>query len=191
VKHKGSPKQVNPPNFWSRYESQVSDELKNMIEEQYVSFDLYIYCDCSVNVELRQMSCACSYVGNRRVIVKQQYVYPPPDCIDKPIYGEFKALIFGLTHFDKYMMNSCKSVIFYSDINTIEGFLHNSITFKRNASLKKLQTELIILYQKIKNKYPDLTIHIKYLLKEEKVYNPFHRASHNAANRMLNKKVKI
>jgi hypothetical protein len=80
VKQKGSPKQVQPLNFWSKVDGQVSDELKRMIHEQYLSYDsLSVYCDCSVNTDLRQMSVTCSSVCFGRIIVKQQYVYPPQD----------------------------------------------------------------------------------------------------------------
>jgi hypothetical protein len=190
VNQKGSTKRVNPPNFWSKCGSQVSDELKTMVEEQYVSIDsLHIYCDCSLNVEMRQMACASTYVSNGRIIVKQQYIYPPPDCYGKPIFGELKSIIFALTHFEKYLMPGCKSIVFYSDVVEIDRILNNQIAFRRKASLQKLKSELILLYQKMRKKHPTLTIEIKYLRQEEKINNPFHRASHNAANKMLNKKV--
>lgn len=187
MRQKGSPKPVNPPNFWRKEnENQVSDELKRMIHEQYLSHDsLYVYCDCSVNTNLMQMSVACSYVCSGRVIVKQQYVYPPQDCIDKPMYGELKSIVFGLTHYEKYLMPGCKKVIFFSDVDDIQRILHNEVPFKRNTSLQKVKSELILLYQKMKKKNPNLTIDVRYLSTEEKIFNPFHRSSHNAAKKML------
>lgn len=188
---KGNLKRVTKPRFWGERESQISEELKEMIFEQYLSYDsLACYCDCSVSRDLSQMACACTYVGNGSIIVKQQYAYPPKDCVDKPIYGELKALIFALTNFEKYMMPGCEKVTFYSDVDDIEGFLHNKITFKRNASLKKLQSELILLYQRIQKMHPNIRIDVRYLQPFEKVNNPFHRSSHNAVKRMLNNRAK-
>ncbi|MEC1759854.1 hypothetical protein [Schinkia azotoformans] len=187
MKQKGSPKRVENLNFWGNHESKVSDELKTMIYEQYFSNDLHIYCDCSFDSDLSQMAVGCTYVRSCRIIVKQQYVYPPIDCTTGPMYGEIKAILFGLTHFEKYIMPDCKKVVLYSDVDDIEGLLENKITFKRNASLKKLQSELINLYQKTKKLNPNKDIEIKYLARDVKIYNPFHRSAHNAANRMLNK----
>jgi hypothetical protein len=87
-------------------------------------------------------------------------------------------------------MPGCKNVIFHSDVDDIDRILQDQITFKRNASLQKVKSEMILLYQKMQKKHSNITIDIKYLQPEEKVHNPFHRSSHNAANQMLNKKVK-
>ncbi|HAF0292579.1 TPA: hypothetical protein G9C53_004984 [Salmonella enterica subsp. enterica serovar Typhimurium var. 5-] len=168
MKQKGSTKRVENVNFWGRYKNQVSEELKNMIYEQYLGHDLHIYCDSSLNKTTNQMSVACCYVGFGQIFVKQQYVYQPKDCTTKNIYGEIKAILFGLTHFEKYKMPGCKKVVFYSDVDDIEGFLHNEINFKRNESLKKLQSELILHYQKVRRTNPNIEIDVKYLKKKRK-----------------------
>ena len=187
MNQKGSPKRVDNLNFWGNYESQVSEKLKDMIYEQYYGRDLHVYCDCSLNTNMSQMSVACSYIGSGRIIVKRQYVYPPKDCIKTAIYGEIKALLFGMTHFEKYNMPGCMKVVFYSDVEGIEGFLSNEITFKKNQTLKKIQSELILYFRKVRKSNPNIKIDIKYLKNEEKIYNPFYKSSHNAANKMLNK----
>lgn len=191
MKQKGSPKQVNLPDFWKFNENRVSEELKRMIYEQYLSNDtLTCYCDSSVNTEMRQMSVACTYVCSGRIIVKQQYVYPPPDCIDKPIFGELKALIFALNHFDKYMMHGCKNIDIYSDVDDVKGILYNQITFRSSESLKNVQSKIILLYKKMKSKHQDKTLDVRYLQTQQKLNNPFHKSSHNAARGILNKKLK-
>jgi hypothetical protein len=47
MRAKGDSKRVIKPNFWEGFEEKVSNELKNMIYEQYLSSDLFVYCDAS------------------------------------------------------------------------------------------------------------------------------------------------
>ncbi|WP_442598114.1 hypothetical protein [Neobacillus sp. D3-1R] len=188
MKAKGNTKRLIKTNFWEGYEEKVPKELKEMIFEQYLSNDtLFIYCDASGKLHCQEMSVACSYVQGASVIVKQKFVYLPTDCINKNIYGEMQSIFFTLIHFTKYMMPGCKSVIIFSDVNEIENILNNQKKFE-NLSLRKAQSELILLYHKAKKQNPNISIEIKYLPTEQKLYNPFYRASHNAAYDMLHRR---
>lgn len=186
MKTKGSTRRVKGHNFWGKYEKDVPPNVKEMVYNQYLSNDtLYVYCDSSAIKELKHMTIACAYVQNGTVLVKHQIVNLPHDCWHKNIFAELKAVTFALTHFEKYMDRLCKKVIIFSDVDDIEGFVSNNITFKKNVSLKKLQSELILLFQKAKRKNPNILIEIRYLPIEEKKYNPFAKTAHNAASRLL------
>ncbi|MQR94192.1 hypothetical protein [Fictibacillus phosphorivorans] len=185
MKEKGSVKKAGFPVFWAKHEKNVPEKLKEMIYHQYFSRDiLYIYCDMSMIVNYSTMTIACSYVSNGNVQVKQQYVYPPQDSINKNIYGEIKAVIFALTHFEKYIGN-CTNVIIYSDVKAIEAFLKKDSSFKKGTSLLKLQNEMLLIYERARSKHPQKTITIQYLIPEQKTFNPFYRSAHNAAKNLL------
>lgn len=189
MKPKGNTKRVASPNFWGIYEKGVPSELKDMVYCQYLSRKvLYVYCDTSASKSSREMSVACTYVQNASIVVKQQLVYPPIDCIQKNIFGEIKAVIFGLTHFHKHLSEQSNRVVFYSDVNYIERIICSEIALKKNTSLKKLQDELICVYRKAKEDNPNLFLEIKYLPLVQKKHNPFANSSHNAAKRLLNRK---
>lgn len=189
MKTKGNTKRVGSPNFWGIYEKDVPLELKDMVYCQYLSREtLFVYCDSSLNMRSKEMSVACTYVQNASVVVKHQLVYPPIDCIQKNIFGKIKAVIFGLTHFHKYLSEQSNRVVFYSDVNYIEKLICSEMSLKKNISLKKLQDELICEYQKAKKNNPNLFLEIKYLPLEQKKHNPFSNSSHNAAKQLLNRK---
>jgi hypothetical protein len=188
MKAKGNTKRAVKPNFWKGYEEQVSNELKEMIYDQYLSYHtLSIYCDATRKMDCREQAIACSYIHNASVVVKQKFVHLPYDCINKNVYGELESVIFALKHFTKYMMPYSKNVIIYSDVASIKHFINNEKTFK-NPSLRKVQSELILLYQKVKKQNLNITIEIEYLPLEHKKYNPFYCASDNAAYGMMHRK---
>ncbi|WP_191559379.1 hypothetical protein [Metabacillus idriensis] len=186
MKTKGNTRRVKRHNFWGKYEKDVPYCVKEMVYNQYLSNDtLFVYCDSSAFKEQKNMAIACAYVWNGTVIVKHQFVNPPKDCWHKNIYAEIKAVNFALTHYEKHINSLCKKVIIFSDVDDIEGFVSNAITFKKITSLKKLQFELIALYQKAKMKNSAVDIEIKYLTLEQKRYNPFAKTAHNAAIGLL------
>ncbi|PLR91660.1 hypothetical protein [Bacillus sp. T33-2] len=186
MRFKGNSKRVEKPNFWPKYSQNVPIELKDMVYQQYFCEDsLFIYCDMSMNNQSHLMSVACCYVHSGKVQVKQQLVYPPSDCVNKNIFGEFKAIIFALTHFEKYAA-SCKNVIIYSDIRQIEEYLNRDTKFKKNPSLIKIQSELISLYVGKKQRFPHKSITVQYLPHDHKAFNPFFKAAHNGAKRLSN-----
>jgi ribonuclease HI len=187
LREKGNIKKTGFPNFWGREinKNKVSMELKEYVYNQYFSRDtLWVYCDMSMNLKGGGMSVACSYVTNCQITVKQQYVYPPADSSHKSIFGELRAVIFALTHFEKYMLNATNIVIF-SDINTIEDLMNNVAIFKKNPSLLKQQSEMQQLYRKAIAKHPEKKIIVQYLTSNHKAFNPFYRSAHNAARELL------
>ncbi|USK60387.1 hypothetical protein [Peribacillus asahii] len=148
---KGITRKVKRHNFWGKYEKDVPLCVKEMVYSQYLSNDtLFVYCDSSAMKEQKNMAIACAYVWNGTAIVKHQFVNPPQDCWHKNIYGEIRAVVFALSHFKKYINGLCKKVIIFSDVDNIGGFVSNTIAFKKNSSLKKLQSELRLLFQKAK-----------------------------------------
>jgi hypothetical protein len=182
---KGEPKRVTPVNFWPRNAEKVPSIVKELIFSQYYSKDtMYVYCDMSMKPGFSTMSVACSYVKEGSVLIKHKYVHPPKESYDKNIYGELKAIIFALSHFEKYI-GKCTSMILYSDVNEIERIVSREITFKHNFSLKEVQNELILLYKKIISQYPGKVIRISYLPEVLRKYNPFHKSAHNAAKKLL------
>lgn len=188
MKGQGNSKRVSQPIFWGDHEEGISEELKEKVYAEYLSLDtLYIYCDSSANPNVREMSVACSYIQNGSIGVKNQLVYPPQEATHKNIYGELKAIMFGLTNFQRFKEKGCSNVILYSDIKDITLFLNNKSTFKKNTALKNLQSELIKFYERVKKDNPDLYIEIEYLPVNQRVSNPFAKSCHNAAKRMLKK----
>ncbi|MFT9494594.1 MULTISPECIES: hypothetical protein [Bacillota] len=186
MKPKGNSKYVGKPKFWPKNEDKVPSEIKEMIFQQYYSRDtLFIYCDMSMKHNYPTMAVACSYIKDSLVQVKQQYVHPPRESVSKNIYGELKAILFALTHFEKYI-GDCSTIIFYSDVRDIEKFLTKEIVFKKNDSLSQLQEEIHLMFRKIKNKHTNKNITVCYLSHELRKYNPFYKSAHNAAKRMLN-----
>lgn len=189
MKNKSNVKRISKPKFWRKGEENVPSELKEMIYEQYYSRDtLFVYCDSSSNKVSHDMAVACTYLHNCSVIVKQQLVYAPKDVIGKNIYGELKAVIFALTHFNKYVEKFCDNVTIFSDVDDIEKLLFNEIVFKNNESLKKLHSELLTLYEKKKRENPQLNIEIKYLPLHYKKHNPFMKSAHNGSRKLLRRK---
>lgn len=126
------------------------------------------------------MAVGCSYVFGGSILVKHQLIHPPTDCLQKNIFGELKAVVFALVHFEKYIG---VSVVIYSDVNNINEIIDKKIRFQSNSSLKNLQDKLVLLYQKMKEQYPNLTI--QYLSSDQKAHNPFLKASHNASRKLL------
>jgi hypothetical protein len=168
VRAKGNSKRVVKPNFWKGFEEKVSNELKDMIYEQYLSQDLFVYCDTSQKRDHREQSVACTYVQNASIVVKQKFVYLPIDCVNKNHFGEMESVIFALKHFTKYIMPSCKNVVIYSDLANIEPWINGEINNFKNPSLKKLQKEMILLYQKVKTETSNISVEVKYLPWEQK-----------------------
>ncbi|MFZ0579491.1 MAG: hypothetical protein WAM41_18480, partial [Psychrobacillus psychrotolerans] len=70
MKVKGTIKNAgNKPNFWGKYEKTTPQNIKEIIYNQYYSLDtLYVYCDCSMQLENNIMSIACSYIQNGSII---------------------------------------------------------------------------------------------------------------------------
>jgi hypothetical protein len=184
VKVKGNTKRVVKPNFWIGFEKKVPNVMKEMIYEQYLSPDLFVYCDASQKIDHREQSVACTYVHNASIVVKRKYVYIPSECVNINLYGEIESVIFALTYFTEHMMPSCLKVIIYSDVSSIVQWINGEATFK-NPYLKTLQKEMILLYQKVKSQNSTIPIEVKYLPFEHKKYNPFYRSAHNAAYSML------
>ncbi|MEH7076203.1 hypothetical protein [Neobacillus drentensis] len=186
MKNKGGIRRGGPPpNFWQYDNKKVLPEFKEHIYQQYYSHDkLSIYCDAGMRRDNKTMAIACTYVTSASIIVKSQRIYPPPDCLDKNIFGELKAVLFAMSHYEKYLQG-CQMVIIYTDVEIIEALLLGEIHFKGNRTLKKIQTELILLYKRKKLIHPHLECTIQFLPKESKAYNPFHRSSHNACNKIL------
>jgi hypothetical protein len=189
MKTKGNTRRIKRPNFWGKYEKNVPSDVKETVYNQYLSYDtLFVYCDSSAYKEIKHMTIACVYLQSGTVIVKHQIVNPSKDCWHKNIFAEIKAVNFALAHFEKHMNRLAKRVIIFSNVHNIDGFVANTISFKKNSSLKKLQSEMILLYQKAKKNNPDVDIEIKHLTLEQKRYNPFAKTAHNAANRLWKKK---
>ncbi|MGY3717522.1 hypothetical protein ACWE42_18590 [Sutcliffiella cohnii] len=186
MKSKGNVKRVSKPNFWGEREDKIPLDLKEMVYDQYYSRNtLYVYCDSSCSKVSREMAVACTYLRNGSIIVKNQLVYSPKDVLGKNIFGELKAVIFGLTHFKKYLEIFHDSVTIFSDVKDIESLLSNEISFKNNHSLKKLHFELITLYERKKRENPKLNLEIKYLPIQYKKHNPFMKSAHNASRKLL------
>lgn len=163
-------------------------EFKQMIYDQYYSRDiLYVYCDCSMDIEQRIMSIACSYVQNGFVLVESNLIYPPDDCVGKNVYGELQAVLLGLLHFEKHLYRFSENIVIYSDIAHITNIINLKSTFKKNASLKNIQLELLQTFNQKQLEYPHINISIEYLPVKMKAYNPFAKSAHNAARKLLQK----
>ncbi|MDQ0414989.1 hypothetical protein [Mesobacillus stamsii] len=182
MKSKGNSKRVEDLNFWTGFEDNVPQEIRDLIFEQYLGEDLYVYCDASIKNRLQ--SVACIFVHNASTVLIKKMVYPPPDCLDKSFFGEMGAVVYALKNFSKHMMPSCKSVTICSDVSSMEQWVDGRASFK-NHNLQKMQNEMILLYEKVKLQNPDISIEVKYLLEEHKNYHPFYKAVHNAARSVL------
>lgn len=183
---KGQIKRVSKPNFWRKYQNKVPEETKTFVYGQYFNSDsVFVYCDTSLNASRGVMAVACSYVLNGTIKVKQQYVYPPHDCMSKPVYGEMKAILFALANVEKHIHTQWKNLIIYTDIDHIESLLNGKSKFRKSVPLRQVRTELIDRYEQLKNKYPHHTIKIEYLHSRLKAHNPFHKSAHNGAKRMV------
>ena len=191
MKVKGTIKNAGgKPNFWGKYEREVPETMKEVIYNQYYSHEtiyIYIYCDCSMDKEKNMMAIASSYIQDGFITVKSTVIYPPNDCLGKNIYGELHAVISCLNNFEKYMNNFIKRIVIFSDVNDIIKIINQQVTFRKVSSLKKLQNKLIQLFENKLIENPSLTI--KYLPTELKSHNPFLKSAHNAARKMLQKKV--
>lgn len=189
MKIKGTTKRAEKrPNFWGKYEKGISESLKEQIYNQYYSFEtLYVYCDCSMQIETNLMSIANSYVHNGSVIVENNLIYPPNDCKGKNIYGELQAIISSLCNFETHLNRFIKNIVIYSDVNNINEILAYKVNFNKVYSLSSTQSKLIQLYEIKKIQNPNLNISIRYLPKALKANNPFNKAAHNAARKILQK----
>ena len=163
-------------------------QFKEMIYDQYYSHHtLYVYCDCSMDIEQRIMSIACSYVQNGFVLVDSNLIYPPDDCVAKSVYGELQAVLFVLLHFEKQLYRFSENVVIYSDIAHIIDIINLKSTFKKTTSLTNLQLELLQTFNQKQPEYPHVNISIEYLPVKMKAYNPFAKSAHNAARKLLQK----
>lgn len=175
-------KNVKKTDLVEYYVANASQELREMVFNQYLSHSLTIYCDGSSKGKL--MAVACSYVQNAEIIIESEILHPPLECIGKNIYSELKSIVFGLNHFDKYVHSDCHKVTFFTDLNNINGLLTKEITFKKNIGLKEVQSELIQTFELRKEQY-DIPITIEYLSLNQKRHNPFAKCSHNGAYNLI------
>lgn len=189
MKIKGTTKRAGKrPNFWGRYEKKIPESVKDLIYHHYYSFEtLYVYCDCSMQIEKNLMSIACSYVHNGSVIVESNVIYPPKDCKGKNIYGELQAIISSLCNFETHLNSFIKNIVIYSDVNNITEILTYKLNFNKVFSLSNTQAELIHLFENKQIQNPNLEISIKYLPKILRANNPFAKSAHNAARKVLQK----
>lgn len=184
----GNPKKVGELNFWGKYREKISKELVDFVFEQFLSSNtLHIYCDSSARVGKLEMTAACSYVHNTSIIVKHKFVYPPNDCISKTIYSELEAIIFALNNYKKYLTSCTKNVLIYSDVNYIEGFLNNKVSFNEKISLIALKKKLQTINRNALVLEPNIEIEILYLPDQFKKHNPFANSTHNSAKCLLNR----
>lgn len=116
-------------------------------------------------------------------------IYPPNDCKGKNTYGELQAVMSSLSNFDKYMNTFTKEIVIYSDVDDIIKILNLDVIFKKVSSLMKLQTNLIQQFDHKQREYPNLLLSIEYLSNDLKTYNPFAKAAHNAARKILQRQV--
>lgn len=189
MKIKGTTKRAGKrPNFWGIYEKEIPDSVKELIYHQYYSFEtLYVYCDCSMQIETNLMSIGNSYVHNGFVIVESNVIYPPKDCEGKNVYGELQSIISSLYNFETHLKRFIKNIVIYSDVNNISDILTYKSNFKKVVSLSNIQEELIQLFENKQIQNPNLKISIKYLPKALRANNPFAKSAHNAARKILKK----
>lgn len=191
MKVKGNIKNAGKkPNFWGQYEKTIPQNIKEMIYDQYYNLDtLYVYCDCSMQIEYNIMSIACSYIQNGSIMVKSNVIYPPNDCRGKNTYGELQAVMSSLFNFEKHMNQFTKKIVIYSDVDDIIKILNHKVNFKKISSLMNLQTNLIQLFDHKRKEYPNLILSIEYLSNDLKTYNPFAKSAHNAARKILQQQI--
>lgn len=171
-------------NFWGKYHDQISSDLKDFVFEQYLSKDtIFIYCDASASREHGQVAIACYLMGKTNSVVKYQVVntgmHP-----SKIQIGELRAIIFALNIFEKYIFFTPERIVIYTDISEIKDILNEEIVFKVEE-LRKNQRKLIKTLTQKMERNPDLSITIEYLDRDRKKHNPFHKAAHNAALKLL------
>lgn len=176
------------PDFWRNAKKEIPMEFKQIMYDQYYSRDtLYVYCDCSMDIEQRMMSIACSYVQNGFVLVEDSLIYPPDDCVGKNVYGELQAVLFGLLHFEKQLYRFSENMVIYSGIAHITDIINLKSTFKKSTSLTNLQLELLQTFNQKQLEYPHINLSVEYLPVKMRAYNPFAKSAHNAARKLLQK----
>lgn len=170
--------------FWGIYEDEVPTILKDFVFGQYLSKDtIFIYCDASASTENGYVTVACNFIGKTNSMVKYQAIkvgsHPSMSLI-----GEFRAVIFALNMFEKYIYYRPKKIVIYSDVFEIIAAMEEKVSFKVKE-LSQEQRKLISTLIEKRRKNPHLIIEIKHLNFEKKKFNPFHKAAHNAALSLL------
>ncbi|WP_176446613.1 RNase H family protein [Lentibacillus sp. CBA3610] len=171
------------PDFWGKSKEIVEQEHKDWIYDQYLSQEvLTIYCDASINKN-NKMAAGFCYVYNGSVSKKYQLISGTGD-FAMSVFAEITAIIGALQKFRHNVKDNYSSVLIYSDLDYIDDILSQTSTFK-HTHLKEIQKELVFTFKQTCLKYPDLEINISPLTRNQKRYNPFLKAAHNAARELI------
>ncbi|WP_140450411.1 hypothetical protein [Priestia megaterium] len=175
------------PDFWGKYTNRIPKQLKNLIYQQYFNQErVSAYCDVSLDEVNDRMSMSCVYVVDGSLSVKSQQIHLPERLKGNNVVGEMKAVIYSLENFRDYLPKNCNRITVYSDVHIVWECLTLQVEFEDNDAFK-IQKELAFKYRKLIEDNDDVIIKIRFL--KMKQHNPFHKAAHNAARKLLNKKV--
>lgn len=128
------------------------------------------------------------YVGQGCTFVKSKKHYNS-SMQTVSIYGEIMAVDFALQHLDFLLNNNQitvpSTVIINSDWNGI-GLVHDeNMLLEKYPTINEVAKRINKKLELFSLSNPDLDLIVSYLNSDEKRYNPFYKAAHNASRKAI------
>jgi ribonuclease HI len=128
------------------------------------------------------------FVGQGEVIIKSKKYYNL-SIRKQNQFAELIAIIFALEQLNTLLKQHSfipSEVIVYSDLILIDKLSEpNKLT--KNELINELIYQINEQRQYILSSYPNININIVSMKKSDKRYNPFYKAAHNAARKIIGK----
>jgi len=104
------------------------------------------------------------------------------------VYAEIVAVDFALTLIyqviDKHFQQPSK-IIIYSDWNEIDKLKDTTMITKKLHTINAVAKKINVMKFLFLSSYPTIELDISYMDEEEKRYNPFYKAAHNASRKVI------
>ncbi|MCM3362980.1 MULTISPECIES: hypothetical protein [Niallia] len=127
------------------------------------------------------------FVGQGLTIVKSKKHYNQA-MRKRSVYAEVVAVEFALMLVEKVVgkeFDQPSKVLIYSDWNGIDRLKETDILIKRNPTINTVAEKINEKKLLFLKSYPTIELDISYMGAELKKFNPFYRASHNAARKAI------
>lgn len=143
-----------------------------------------VYTDASELEKKGIFGLAFACVGNGGVIVRSKKYYNQGICGKNP-FAEIAAVSFAiqeLTDIKQSEYNDIEDAYILSDINWIDNYENSK--WSRDPDKSDFIKSITANKRTFEKQFPDVQLSISYI-GEDKRYNPFYKAAHNAARKIL------
>lgn len=164
---------------------QARIRAKQMIEDED---EVKVFVDASELDFKGVFGLGICFVGQGNVIVKSKKHYNQKMKTHN-VYGELQSIAFAIRELDDLIIkkkNHSFKLEIFSDC-TIVDQLRGSNKLTRNTAINEVANGVVSLWDDFINKNEMINLQVTTMKADLKRYNPFYKAAHNAARRILNK----